>query len=304
MNHTINTDLPLVSISVITYNSSKYVLETLESAKAQTYQNIELIVSDDCSTDSTVEICTKWIEENKSRFVRAELITVPANTGIPANCNRGVKAANGVWIKLIAGDDALLDNCLTSNINYSASNREIAVIQSNCEYYNEFLNSVSYIGTSNLNKNSFNKSSITPREQYKLLLIKNRVIGPSIFLKRKTLIEIGGFDENLHLINDLPLWINLTKNNIKIYYLDEITVKYRKTDNSVTKNKRPNMDSTYAKEKLLFYKIYIKKNISLYNGFRYRNGLKIIILLNVIRLNRNNYLSRSLFKIADKFMMG
>ena len=48
---------PLVSINVITYNSSKFVLETLESAKAQTYQNIELIVSDDCSTDNTVEIC-------------------------------------------------------------------------------------------------------------------------------------------------------------------------------------------------------------------------------------------------------
>ena len=59
---------PLVSIIVITYNSSKYVLETLESAKAQTYQNIELIVTDDCSNDNTVEICRKWIEENKERF--------------------------------------------------------------------------------------------------------------------------------------------------------------------------------------------------------------------------------------------
>ncbi len=51
----------LVSIVVITYNSAKFILETLESSKAQTYKNIELIISDDCSTDNTVEICQQWI---------------------------------------------------------------------------------------------------------------------------------------------------------------------------------------------------------------------------------------------------
>ena len=96
---------PLVSISVITYNSSKYVIETLDSAKAQTYQNIELIISDDCSTDNTVEICKNWINDNKERFVRTELITVKKNTGISPNCNRANNAANGEWIKEIAGDE-------------------------------------------------------------------------------------------------------------------------------------------------------------------------------------------------------
>ena len=59
---------PLVSIIVITYNSSKYVLETLESAKAQTYENIELIISDDGSTDDTIKICKNWLEKNQDRF--------------------------------------------------------------------------------------------------------------------------------------------------------------------------------------------------------------------------------------------
>jgi alpha-1,3-rhamnosyltransferase len=71
-----NSSNPLVSIVVITYNSSSYVIETLESIKAQTYQNIELIVSDDCSKDKTVDVCKKWIEKNKQRFVRTELITI------------------------------------------------------------------------------------------------------------------------------------------------------------------------------------------------------------------------------------
>src|SRR4051794_20989340 len=98
---------PFVSIIVFTYNSSNYVVETLESAKAQTYRNIELIVSDDGSTDETIPLCLDWLTKNKQEFLRAEIITVEKNTGIPANCNRGVKAAAGEWVKLIAGDDIL-----------------------------------------------------------------------------------------------------------------------------------------------------------------------------------------------------
>ena len=75
-------DFPLVSVPVITYNSSKTVLETLDSIYNQTYQNLELIVSDDCSTDNTVGICREWIEAHKKRFVRTELLTVEKNTGV------------------------------------------------------------------------------------------------------------------------------------------------------------------------------------------------------------------------------
>ena len=103
---------PLVSIIVISYNSSKYVLETLESAKAQTYQNLELIISDDCSTDNTVKLCDTWLKDNKSRFTKTKLITVEKNLGIPKNCNRALYTAEGDWTKLIAGDDILMPNCV------------------------------------------------------------------------------------------------------------------------------------------------------------------------------------------------
>ena len=106
----------LVSIVVITYNSVRFVLETLESIKKQTYNNIELIISDDASTDRTVEVCKTWIDDNYRRFKRTKLITVHRNTGIPANFNRGVMAAKGAWIKTIAGDDVLYQNCILDNL--------------------------------------------------------------------------------------------------------------------------------------------------------------------------------------------
>src|SRR5438309_3687253 len=97
-------DIPLVSVIVLTYNSAITVLETLESIKQQTFRNIELIITDDCSKDNTVEICSNWLNSNKGIFVRVIILEVDKNTGTSANCNRGLKASTGQWIKFIAGD--------------------------------------------------------------------------------------------------------------------------------------------------------------------------------------------------------
>ena len=67
-----STQIP-VTVNVLTYNSSKYVLETLESIKTQTYQPLILHICDDCSTDDTVKICKKWIGENSDRFIKTKI---------------------------------------------------------------------------------------------------------------------------------------------------------------------------------------------------------------------------------------
>ena len=60
----------IVTVIVYTFNSSKYILETLDSIKKQTYKDLMLIITDDCSTDSTIEICKKWLNLNGDRFVK------------------------------------------------------------------------------------------------------------------------------------------------------------------------------------------------------------------------------------------
>ena len=102
----------LVSVIVITYNSAQYVLQTLESIKRQTYKNIELIVSDDRSSDNTISICKDWVIENKHIFRNVKVLQTPSNGGICHNYNYALQQANGEWIKYIAGDDILEDNCI------------------------------------------------------------------------------------------------------------------------------------------------------------------------------------------------
>ena len=275
---------PLVSIIVITYNSSKYVLETLESAKAQTYQNIELIVSDDCSTDNTVEICQEWIEKNKERFVRTKLITVEKNTGIPANCNRGVKAAQGEWVKFIAGDDALLPDCISFNVNHVLHNKDINLLQSNVYYFKDTFDRTNFIKTSNIQNNPFFQK-VNDIDQYRQILYGNKVIAPSMFIKRNVVFKIGGFDENIPLIEDLPFWTKALQNGYKIDYFDHVTVKYRIHNNHTFKQKYNLMSLNYAKNLLTYSRKYKNNNVNVLHYYAYNLSLYITIIYNIIGLS-------------------
>ena len=222
---------PLVSVTVITYNSSKTVLETLDSIKAQTYQNIELIVSDDCSTDNTVDLCRKWIEQNKDRFVRTEIITVDKNSGVSANMNRAEKACHGEWIKGIAGDDLLLPNCIQDNIDYITRNPDAIIVMSR----------PTFIG---INPSDFDKYEkkmfdysffeMTPEEQYERIKLASCLPASTVFLNRAVFIKYGlDYDERIPMLEDRPMWLNAIKKGIKIHFFDKKTVVYRVREDSL-----------------------------------------------------------------------
>lgn len=225
------TSSPLVSIIVITYNSAKFVLETLESAKNQTYKNIELIISDDGSTDETIKICEGWLEENKNRFLRTKLITVPKNTGIPANCNRGVKEALGEWIKFIAGDDVFIEDGIENFIKNA--NSEYKVIQTNVEIYKDGFQKENLLGLF-VNKKPSKFFHLSAKKQFELLKYHTYMSTPAIFFHNHIFKNLS-FDEDFKLIEDYPFFLLLTKNNYQISYLNVLTVKYRIHEMSVQK---------------------------------------------------------------------
>jgi alpha-1,3-rhamnosyltransferase len=206
------------------------MIETLESAKTQTYQKLELIVSDDCSTDDTVKLCHEWIEINKSRFVKTKLITVPLNTGLPANCNRGAKAANGVWLKFIAGDDVLLPDCIEANWRYANNNSKIDVLLSNMELYNNSCDRDNFKGVWTFDKDDyFFSQKCPPKDQYQQLLLADKIGNtPTLFITKKTIDHVGYYDEKYHYLEDYPFWLKLTRSGVKLYFMDQVTVKYRK----------------------------------------------------------------------------
>jgi len=255
-----NEENPLVSIIVITYNSSKFVLETLESAKAQTYRNIELIVSDDASTDNTVEICREWLEENRERFVRTELITIKNNSGIPANCNRGVKAAKGEWVKLIAGDDVLFSDCIIQNILFCKKTPGAEIVFSKILLFSqnktESINSIYYPKNEQLKYFDYEANV-----QYDNLLKGNFIwVAPSSFIKTSTINHLDYFNEAYPFIEDYPFWLKATKNNIRLFYLSYTTVYYRQNF-SITRNSKGWYNVKYFSSLRDFFEKEIKEEL-------------------------------------------
>lgn len=279
----------LVSIIVITYNSEKYVLETLDSIKNQTYQNIELIISDDASKDKTIEICQKWIEQNKSRFINTKLITIDKNSGIPANCNRGVKEAKGEIIKLIAGDDCFFCDGIDKAVSAFSKKMEIKVLQTTGDIFNDSFFEDNKIRTWDQAK-QFNFFEWSAQKQYLALKYNFYLFTPAIFFKKEIFNNLY-FDEEFKTIEDYPFWILLAKNGFKFYYEKIKTVKYRKRIDSVQQNDLGVFSIETLKRMIAIQNKYYK-NISVF--------LKLQLILRKLGLSKDKIISVEL--ILNKFI--
>lgn len=247
---------PLVSVPIITYNSAKYVLETLESIKAQTYQNIELIISDDCSMDDTVELCQKWVEQNKEHFVRTQIITSETNTGVSANLNRAEAACQGEWVKPIAGDDLLSTNCVEVCVKYAMKYNPVCLFGRIKAFGASPERNVFY------DDNVFDYTffALSVEEQLEQLIFKgNCVPAATYFYNRSKIIEYGiTNDERIPLLEDWPKWIVALEKGIKFHFIDEFLVNYRIHEASLSTSGRASSKMVMSNQLFNFYYRYPK----------------------------------------------
>ena len=266
---------PLVSVAVITYNSSKTVLETLDSIANQTYQNMELIVSDDCSPDNTVEICREWIEAHKERFARTELLTVEKNTGVSANMNRAESICRGEWVKPIAGDDLLLPECVEIYVDYVKEHPDAVYVFAKVETFGG--DSVRRVEIDNMFNYDFFNWSIEQQFDF-LTLERNCIPASTAFFNRERIIKLGvKNDERIPLLEDWPKWIALLKKGVRFCFIDIVTVKYRVGESAISTRKSLSVE--YKKSLALRY---------IYYGFPndYRKRDKKAAILTYLRLQR------------------
>lgn len=291
---------PLVSVVVITYNSAFTVEETLDSILNQTYPNIDLVITDDCSKDETFSVCKSWIEKHQYRFASISLISSPNNRGVSANCNNGLLYAKGLWIKFIAGDDALYPSALHDFMNFVMKYPSARIVHSRIDSYRgDFVpNAIDNTRRIVYHDAFIKNNDLDSKFQYHLLCLYNRIAAPSVFVSHDLLNEMDGFDERIPMCEDWPMWLKITHQGIPFYFLDKVTAKYRLSSTSAYgKETIDYLFPKYYKVESLIYKFYIKRYASLLIRWMNRYYYYIRLCLDVIKLNQKKCFAIFIFNI-------
>ena len=194
-----SSSLPKVSICIPVYNMAETIATTLHSALNQTYQNYEVILADNQSTDATFEIASS-IKSPRLRVIRNK-----CNLGAYGNHNFLLNEATGEWVKFLHGDDDLLPICLDSFINFvNRLPMRPALVACGAIRYDEQEREVSRSPI------SANPVLIHPKLPADFLNEGNIYGTPTmVFLDRAVLLDLGGFDSEMEPAADWDCWIKI-----------------------------------------------------------------------------------------------
>lgn len=207
----------LVSIIMPAYNAEKYIKESIESVLAQTYRNWELIVVDDCSKDSTINI----IRQYQMLDNRIRVIYLKCNAGVANARNVGMELAQGRYIAFLDSDDLWLDIKLEEQIRFMQQNQ----IYFSFSQYRRFTD-----------KNKGRIIDALPCVNYQKALYGNPIGCLTVCLDRRFIREFK-FSKQRH--EDYIAWLNILKNNnICAYGIPKVLALYRVgNSNSLSGNK-------------------------------------------------------------------
>lgn len=214
-------DLPKVSIGLITYNHADFIVECLDSIRNQTYQNIELFISDDCSSDNTQAIIQSYMERYPGLV--AEFLPQPTNIGISRNCNILLERFTGKYGHIFSGDDIMLPEKTSLQVKALEENPDAVLCFTNIEWF--------WSGTNKKISNHFGWLQ-QPSTKLEDIIADFSIPTPSCMISLK---KCSGLSYNLDLkyVNDF-LFVAEVMLRGRAIYLDEVTVRYRKHKNSLT----------------------------------------------------------------------
>ena len=205
----------LVSIIMPSYNTSKYIRESIDSVIAQSYSMWELIIVDDCSTDETTDIVTSYRDE-RIRYMQND-----SNSGAAASRNRALREARGEWIAFLDSDDIWTVDKLEKQILFMKKNG--------------YAFSCAYSLYIDEKSQSLHRIDMSPKHISRLGLFLYNWIGClTVMYHYPTvgLIQVA----NISKRNDYAMWLRISE-RADCYCLDEVLGKYRVRKNSVSHTK-------------------------------------------------------------------
>ena len=247
----------LVSIVTPTFNSAKYISETIQSVQKQTYQNWEMILVDDCSTDNTINLIKDFITKDK----RIQLYQLESNSGPAVARNKGIENVSGKYMTFLDADDIWFEDFIENSIK-TIEETKVHFVFSSYKRSDEELNFI------------YSDFIVPEKVTYTDILKSNSISCLTAFLDIETLGK-----KSMPLIRkrqDMGLWLQYLKEIPFAYGIQEPKAIYRIRENSLSRKK-----SNLIKYQWQFYREVEKLNVFqstyymlhwMYRGFmKYRN---------------------------------
>ena len=249
MSNVVNTN-PIVSIVMPCYNASRFIREAIDSVRSQSYQNWELLIVDDGSTDSSCKIAQEYVELDS----RIYLIEQP-NSGACSARNNGIKHARGEYVKFLDADDILCPDCLEEQV------RQISTLKPNQIPFGNY----GHIDANGdvISTYCYSKDHLTALkgDQIYAMFCYWQILISAPLHRRELLTEVGGFDVDLPRHQETFFHFCLALADVQFVYYQTFTFYYREYTSTyrITSNYR----SGKIKEDVLRREIYIPKQEAL-----------------------------------------
>jgi GT2 family glycosyltransferase len=210
--------MPIISVILPVYNGERTIKETMDSVLNQTFLDFELIVINDGSQDSTLEVVSRIVDSRLKVFSYA-------NAGLAATRNRGISHAIGEYISFIDADDFWTSDKLEAQFKALQANPQAAVAYSWTDWIDEsgqFLRSGGHITVNG--------------DVYAKLLLRDFIeSGSNPLIRKHALAEVGGFDESLAAVEDWDMWLRLAA-QYEFVCVPSPQILYRVSSNSMSSN--------------------------------------------------------------------
>ena len=208
----------LVSIITPTFNSEKYIQQTIQSVQNQTYQNWEMIIVDDCSSDNTIQI----VEDIQNTEPRIILIKSDKNSGPAVSRNKGIEKAQGKYLTFLDADDIWFEDFIQNSID-TIQKTGIHFVFSSYKRSNEQLNFI------------YSDFIVPEKVTYTDILKTNSISCLTAFIDIETLGR--KFMPEVYKRQDMGLWLKYLKEIPFAYGIKEPKAIYRIRENSLSRKK-------------------------------------------------------------------
>lgn len=223
----------LLSVIIPAHNSAPFIAETLDSVLSQGVENMEIVVMNDGSTDNTGAVVESYVKKHGPEKIIHLKHETPA--GPSAARNEAIERARGRLIAFIDADDIWLPNTLQKRIDYLESHPETVLVSADVQNFNsKGVIDESYFKSRKVYQ-AFKAADYELADLFSFVLNVCLVFTSTVVVRKNCILEVGGFDESLHVGEDKELYFRLAR-RYKMKIFPEIMLRRRMHSTNLSNN--------------------------------------------------------------------